>query len=120
MQLGEAAKGRRSMDIRVHVEGQYYPLPPEVQIALYRIAQESLNNIIKHSQASEVVLNLKLEAALVELDIQDNGQGFDQQTKTGGLGLNTMRERAEQIGASFVLTSQVGRGTVARVVWCST
>jgi signal transduction histidine kinase len=117
MQLGDAAKGRRRMEVQIKMEGEPVILPSDVQIALYRIAQESLNNIIKHSQASEVVVNLKMDTERVELNIQDNGTGFDTSVRTSGIGLNSMRERAEAIGASFNLTSVIGGGTKTLVVW---
>lgn len=116
-QLAEAAKGRRKLSIDIHREGQNLPLPPDVQIAFYRIAQESLNNIVKHAAASEVILRLQMEEDRVELSIRDNGKGFDTATRVAGMGLNTMRERAEAIGATFSITSSVGGGTTCQVIW---
>jgi signal transduction histidine kinase len=117
-QLGEAAKGRHRMNIEMISQGEHHALPPDVQITLYRVAQESLNNIIKHSGASEVVMSLRMETPEVELTIRDNGKGFDMRERRAGIGLHSMRERAESIGARFSITSETGKGTTIRLLWC--
>ncbi len=98
-------------------------LPPEVRIALYRIAQEALGNVVKHAEATSIWLRLRAEPpvaqeeesgwiGLIELVIEDNGQGFlVGVTAQTGLGLGTMAERAAGIGAQFALESQPGTGT---------
>ncbi|HEU4324597.1 MAG TPA: histidine kinase [Roseiflexaceae bacterium] len=103
-------------------------LPPEVRVALYRIAQEALANIVKHAEATAIWLRLRAEppaaqegevgwSGLIELVIEDNGRGFVVDTATGGgLGLGTMAERATGIGAHFALNSQPGTGT--RITVC--
>ena len=85
---------------------------PEVQIALYRIAQEALNNVIKHARASQVTLSLHNYPEQVELRIKDDGRGFDPSHVTPGhLGLGIMRERAQSLGITFEIASQPGQGT---------
>lgn len=93
-------------------------LLPEVQIALYRIAQESINNVIKHAGASQVAITVHGLSDRVEMSIQDNGAGFaaDALDPTS-LGLGIMRERAEAIGATLQIASKVGLGTCIKVVW---
>ena len=95
------------------------PLPDEVQVALYRIAQEALNNVIKHSTATQAKLGLYRTPKQVTLQISDKGRGFDpQQRQNGGrFGLAIMAERAEEIDAEFELKSQPGQGTEVTVVW---
>jgi signal transduction histidine kinase len=88
-----------------------------VQIALYRIAQEALNNVLKHSAASVAVLGLYCENEQATMRIHDNGVGFDQNSPVDGLGLHNMRERADQIHATFVLESTPDSGTEITVVW---
>ncbi|WP_404784683.1 sensor histidine kinase [Altericista sp. CCNU0014] len=85
-------------------------LPTEIAIALYRIVQEAMTNVAKHSQATEVSLTLTQSSTALELIMEDNGRGFDPTQNTTGFGLQSMRERAEALGGSFDLTSQPGRG----------
>jgi PAS domain S-box-containing protein len=115
-QLTEAMTGRARMNIQFSVEGECN-LPGEVQVGLYRIAQEALNNVVKHSLASQAVVTLWM-CDSVRLTIADNGTGFDVGTVTADhLGLRIMRERAEAIGAKFNLYSEPGEGTQISVVW---
>ena len=90
-------------------------LAPTDEIALFRIVQEALNNIIKHARASESRVSLRQNAQSVELTISDNGIGFDTARKPimggYGMGTTTMRERAEAIGAKLQLHSAPGEGT---------
>jgi signal transduction histidine kinase len=84
-------------------------LPPLVEETLYRIAQEALNNVVKHSEASLVTVRLKRLPGEVELEVKDNGVGF----KSGrglGLGLTSMKERAERMEGSFNIYSRQGGG----------
>ncbi len=94
------------------------PLPTEVQIALYRIAQEALNNIVKHAQASRATVSLDNEPDLVTLRISDDGRGFDPgSVQAHQMGMKIMHERAQAIGAAIRATSQPGQGTEIVVVW---
>ena len=88
-----------------------------LKTAIFRVSQEAMNNIAKHSQASHVSLSLQERNSGIELTIQDNGQGFDLGTVRRGLGLSTMRERAQLSGGSFDLESAIGKGTLIRVSW---
>lgn len=85
-------------------------LPADIVIALYRITQEAMTNIAKHSQATQVNLNLSKTPTELELIIEDNGQGFDPTQNTTGFGLQSMRERTEALDGLFYLTSQPGHG----------
>jgi len=92
-------------------------LPPDTHIALYRITQEALNNIVKHSQATKVEIVFRSNRKLAGVTIQDNGRGFDTQNTKDGMGLHTMRERAHHIGATFEVRSVRGEGTMVSVTW---
>jgi signal transduction histidine kinase len=93
-------------------------LTPEVQVVLYRIAQESLNNIIKYSKATMVCIDLQMSPAGVLLSIRDNGIGFNPESlQPTSLGLRIMRERAESIGADLAVVSAPGKGTMVEVSW---
>jgi PAS domain S-box-containing protein len=116
-QLAEGLIGRARLPIELHVEGDE-KLPPEVQVALYRIAQESLNNVIKYARATQVEIHLQLACCEAKLEIIDNGIGFDQtQAKVGSLGMRIMRERAEAIRADLRVLSKAGDGTLVSVHW---
>ena len=115
-QLTEAMVGRSRIAIQLSAEGERR-LPPDVQVGLYRIAQEALNNVVKHAKATQAVVTLR-QGETVRLTVADNGAGFDPGTVTADhLGLKIMRERAEAIGARFSLYSEPGEGTQVSVVW---
>ncbi|MFB3887789.1 MAG: ATP-binding protein [Thermodesulfobacteriota bacterium] len=88
-----------------------------LKTAIYRITQEAFNNIAKHSKADRVRLSLQKADHMIELSIQDNGQGFDPNGFNRGLGLSSMKERAEFSDGSFVIESALGHGTTIRASW---
>ncbi len=92
-------------------------LPAVVEVELYRMAEEALNNSLKHADASSVTVTLKSDQHHINLRIADNGKGFDQPTTVdlGGLGLISIRERAEAIGGKAMVTSAPGQGTSVKV-----
>jgi PAS domain S-box-containing protein len=115
--LGNAFIGRTNIPAKVTVLGQGV-LPAEVQVAIYRVCQEALNNVAKHAAASLVEIYLKHEEPAIELSIRDNGQGFDPtQTTSGHYGLSMMHERAKAVGAQLSITSQPGHGTELIIRW---
>ena len=116
-QLCEAFIGRSRLPIILNMEGERN-LPPEVQVAYYRIAQESLNNVFKYARATQVNVNLCLSPSGARFEVRDNGIGFDTSTtKPTSLGMRIMRERAEAIGAEFHLSSAPRAGTCVQVTW---
>jgi PAS domain S-box-containing protein len=132
-QLAEAVIGRARVPVTVKVQGQG-ALPPDVHVALYRIAQEALNNVAKHAGASQATVRLchaahpplsspggGIKGGRAELRISDDGRGFDvNQVSPEHLGLGIMRERAEAIGATLSIESQHGHGTQVVVTWTDT
>jgi PAS domain S-box-containing protein len=118
--LGSALAGRTNIPISVTVAGEG-KLPADVQVALYRLSQEALNNIAKHAVASRVDIQLQYEIGTVELRIRDDGRGFDpEQTPPGHYGLSMMRERATTAGATLSISGQPGHGTEIVVRWVET
>ncbi len=116
-QLCEATSGRSRVPVALIVDGQHH-LPSDVQISLYRIVQEALNNVAKHAGAQHVAVEVSLSGSGVELSIGDDGRGFARESVTADhLGLGIMRERAEAIGAELVLFTAPGQGTEVTVVW---
>ena len=102
----------------VEVEGQVQRLPPEIEIALFRIAQEGITNIAKHSEARRVHIHFLWEPNRVMMTIEDDGRGFSPQAleEGNGLGLAGMRERAALIGGSLTVQSAPGKGTRITVI----
>lgn len=116
-QLTEAVSGRARVPIKLEVSGEA-ALNPEVQVSLYRVAQEALNNVAKHAQANQATVKLTLQANRAELSIKDNGRGFSMKgVSPNSLGLSIMRERAELIGAKLQIKSEIDNGTHISVIW---
>ncbi len=117
-QLGEAAASRANLSVECHVDGDEWQLPAEVQIALYRIAQEALNNTGKHAGASRAQLHLRWTGDTLSMRVQDDGRGFDpKSTPPGRLGMGIMHERARAIGARLRIESRPGQGTRVATRW---
>jgi signal transduction histidine kinase len=116
-QLADAMVGRTHVPVTTNVIGDG-PLPPDVQVALYRIAQEALNNISKHANADQATLSLHCTPERVKLRITDDGRGFEPDRAQGHhLGLEIMRERAQAIGAALEVESGPGQGTRITADW---
>lgn len=105
------------------VEVEESEVPEPLKIVLYRLIQEALNNVAKHSEAERVELSLTRKSDTLVLSMRDDGKGFDlreilseDQYRTK-LGLQSMKERAELSGGSFAIVSSKGKGTMIRVVW---
>jgi len=97
-------------------------IPGNLKVNIFRIAQEALNNIAKHSEAEWVDISLSKNAGGIELVVSDDGVGMNldtisQTSAVRGLGLTTMRERAELTGGSFSIESTPGEGTTVRACW---
>ena len=104
----------RGVSCTFHCTGQAVPLSPEVEIALFRIAQEALSNVWRHADAREATVALHYLPQGLRLTICDDGQGFDTQ-QPWGMGLAGMRERALLIGAHLAIASSSQRGATVEV-----
>jgi signal transduction histidine kinase len=119
--LESARQATQAAGIKVELQtkGAAQPLPEVVEENLLRIGQEALTNVVKHSRATQVNIQLEFEAQRVLLQLQDNGIGFDLHTcdgpSNGHFGLLGMSERAKRIGGRFVPISAPGSGTIVRV-----
>lgn len=123
-QLAEAAMGRIGIPVTMTMSGDC-ALPADVHVALYRITQEALNNVVKHARASQAEISLQCTATptgrAAELRVRDDGRGFHiADVPPDHLGLGIMRERAEGIGANLEIESEVGQGTCVSLVWNET
>ncbi len=117
-QLSESVGGRTGIHVITQVD-EIDNLPVNVKVALYRIAQESLNNVMKHARASHIEIRLSSsEVKKVSLVVQDDGRGFDiTNVPAERFGLNNMLERSEAIGAILTIQSQPEQGTQITVEW---
>lgn len=107
----ETVEGRAGVETRLVVEGAGL-LPEHIETELYRIAQEALNNSLKHANATTVAVTLQTKGDPVSLTVRDNGRGFavDEIADKGGLGLVSMRERAQRLGGRVDIVSTPGEG----------
>ena len=87
------------------------PIDPELETVVYRLAQEALNNVTKHSDAGRATLQVHRAAGRIELLVSDDGEGFDPAGETDGFGLAGMRERVELVGGELQIESKPGGGT---------
>lgn len=113
----------QEVEIVTLLKAEEEDIPVALRTVIYRITQEAMNNAIKHGKASRVEIGLAALPEVIELTISDNGRGFDPEEAMsrkrveGGLGLGSMRERAEFSGANFEVRSVPGRGCVVQVQW---
>ena len=89
----------------------------EIKQAIYRILQEALANVARHSSAKDVEVALNFQGDWVEFSLSDDGIGFDPLQQHGGMGLDSMRERTEAFNGNFSLESAAGKGTMIRVTF---
>jgi signal transduction histidine kinase len=115
--LSEGLAARHDIPAEIHIE-MSGNLPPDVHIAMYRIAQEAMNNIARHANASSLMVDLTGTESNVALRITDDGYGFDDAIASpGGMGMDIMRERADEVGAHLVVSSEQDIGTTVEVTW---
>lgn len=107
---------RSALEVTLNLLGAEHVRDHELATALFRIVQESLTNVARHANATQVRIDLIVSADQLVLTIHDNGQGFQDNAKQGGIGLVSMRERAISIGAQFSISSRLGMGTTIQVV----
>ena len=115
--LANSLTGRTRAPVEWDIRGEH-ELSAGATVALYRIAQEAFNNIVKHARPARVRVTLRQEAEQGILSIEDDGRGFDPALVGGDkMGLQIMRERAQAIGAKLTIESAPGRGTTVTVDW---
>jgi len=103
---------RPGLEVVMRLDDGVRRLPPTVEIAIYRVGQEALANVVKHAAASRVEIGLEIKPGFAVLTILDNGKGFDPTEARGrGLGLRSMRERVAQLGGRLNIVTGPGEGT---------
>ena len=95
--------------------GTVFPVDGDAAIHVYRVVQEALNNVTRHSGAKEAWVRLRFLPAMLELQVEDHGSGFTESAKKQGIGLVAMRERAELLGGSLEFVRPVEGGTLIRL-----
>lgn len=118
--LGREVGERNELSVKVLNEMQGYEVHEEMRVVLFRIVQEALTNVVRHAQASEVVIRLECQNNQVNIEVRDNGQGFDDKlvnldSRHPKLGLLGMAERAALIGGTFQVQSKPGTGTLIQI-----
>jgi len=111
---GREVGKRTGMAIAVDAEDVPEDLPDDHRTAVYRVVQEALHNCEQHAQASSVRVTLRVHAKALALSVQDDGRGFDPETQRG-MGLLGMQERITNLGGTFNVESESGRGTLIMV-----
>jgi len=113
----DSVEARTGLQTDLKVEGGITRLPSSIEVELFRIAMEALNNLVKYARAKKVTVDLRSTDGRVYMDICDNGVGFDLSAAklSNGLGLHNMEERARRMGANLEITSAPGIGTQVKV-----
>ena len=109
-ELCQQLTSQHGIEIRQELEN-LGDLSPEVQLCLYRVAQEALSNVAKHSGSTRAVVRLTAADNIARLEVEDNGVGFDPAVSAQGMGLASMRERLRSIRGELEIMSQTGEGT---------
>lgn len=112
---GLAAMARAVPGLRVEVDAADFPVPHHVGTSLFRIAQESVQNVVKHAGASRAVIRLAKHGHMVMLSVTDDGCGFDAAGQASTYGLRGMAERVHLLGGRLRIGSRPGRGTTVEV-----
>ena len=112
----DSVEGRAGVEARLLVEEMIQP-PPTVEEDLYRIAQEALNNALKHAAATSVTVRIYADQGQLVLEVNDDGRGFNPEALNdmGGMGLVSIRERVDKLGGRLNVISAPGDGTVVQV-----
>jgi signal transduction histidine kinase len=119
--LAQETSQSAGIPVDFHCQGEERRLPPEVELALYRMAQEALSNVTRHAQASQASVDLRFERQEIALEVSDNGQGFEvprspaEFAPSGHFGLLGLHERAELMGARLEIRSAPGKGASIQV-----
>jgi len=119
----EFQKAHPAIRVETKIDVQEDDISNPVKSVIYRVLQEALNNISKHTQTALVNLSLQEKDRAIEFTVQDHGQGFDlnavlsEKNYAKGLGLSGMRERTHLSGGSFSIESSKGIGTTIRASW---
>jgi PAS domain S-box-containing protein len=119
----EMQKTNNQINIETDIHLKNEDIDDSMKTAIFRIVQEGLTNVVRHSKAKSVRISLRKQDSAIELSIRDNGRGFDTKKilslveSERGIGLSSMKQRAEQSGGAFLIESLSGVGTTLKAVW---
>jgi signal transduction histidine kinase len=106
----------KGLDVKCSLDAPSFNISGDKAILLYRIFQEALSNVLKHSQAIELIINLTENFKSVKLTVEDNGIGLpDENMKKDGMGLKNMQSRAALLGADFSISNRIPKGTILSI-----
>ena len=111
-----SVSGKITIELDYHKEVNANPLNFETSVSLYRIAQECLTNILKHSNATKALVIVTKSTTQIEMEISDNGIGFDKENSEMGKGLRNMAERAEMLRGTISISSMELKGTKIKII----
>jgi len=120
--LADSMNKESDINFRIFVNGKMHKLSPQAEIAIFRVVQEALTNIKRHSKATEAIVTLEFATECLKITIEDNGQGFDPPRRfhrlatKGKLGLIGMQERIDFLHGTFQIRSRLGGGTVLLIM----
>ena len=106
---------RPGLETALDADGDFSDLDDDVQLVIYRVAQEALSNAARHSDADRIAVSLRRSGDGVELEVADDGRGFAFEQSERGLGIGGMRERALLVGAELTIESRPDQGTTVRL-----
>jgi len=116
--MAESTAARRGLSIDISLPSSLPPLSPDIEQCIYRVAQEAIENAVKHADSQALALSLAQSGETLTLVVRDDGAGFDPKAaeKTGHFGLLGMRERARLVGGTLDIASRPGQGTMVTLV----
>ncbi len=106
---------QRALEVTLYTDGMNDRLPANVESVLYRVIQECMNNVIKHSGANKLDITLIKDEDGISITIEDNGKGFDTKIESGGIGLKNMQTRIHYLKGNIEWDSATGKGTVVSI-----
>lgn len=107
----DSVERRANIDAQLTVQGSLEDLPKKMEYELFNIAQEALNNSLRHSNAESIKVQIEENQGKMVLIVEDDGKGFNPSARHTGMGLQNMQERAQSIGGELFINSEVGHGT---------
>jgi signal transduction histidine kinase len=117
-ELVNSINAAKLLKIQLCLQGiEQATISEELHIAIYRIVQEGLTNILKYSKADRASIEMRVSGANLIVKIWDNGMGFDVQAKRTGIGITNMKTRAEHMNASFTIDSAPGKGCTIEIIF---
>ncbi len=102
--------------VNSNVQSNWSAVDELIQVGIFRISQELINNVIKHAQATRVEISLNLSKEYVEIKVADNGVGFDVSKKTSGIGVRNIKERVANLKGEIYINSEIGKGTEVMIL----